>query len=276
MPAAREMFDGVTEAIGEVGGFSMDLPDGGRLYPVQVAEKGQAWMQLTATGQAGHGSMKAPDNAVVLLARTVARIGAHNFPVHLVPSCRGLLEAVAAAHGTVLDPADPAPVLELLGSFARMIGPTTQHTANPTMLEAGYKLNVVPEIAVAYVDGRFLPGLEDDFADRIDALLDVGVRREWVHHDIAVETEFVGPLAHTIHASLTAEDAGARLVPFCMPGGTDAKTYSLLGIRCFGFMPLRLPGELDFAAMFHGVDERVPIESLAFSARVLRRLTYTA
>jgi len=274
--AAREMFDGVTEAIGEVGGFSMDLPDGGRLYPVQVAEKGQAWMRLTATGQAGHGSMKAQDNAVVLLARTVARIGAHNFPVHLVPSCRGLLEAVAAAHGTVLDPADPAPVLELLGSFARMIGPTTQHTANPTMLEAGYKLNVVPEIAVAYVDGRFLPGLEDDFADRIDALLDVGVRREWVHHDIAVETEFVGPLAHTIHASLTAEDAGARLVPFCMPGGTDAKTYSLLGIRCFGFMPLRLPGELDFAAMFHGVDERVPIESLAFSARVLRRLIYTA
>jgi len=220
--------------------------------------------------------MKATDNAVVRLARTVARIGTHNFPVYLVPSCRGLLEAVAAAHNTVLDPSDPAPVLKLLGSFARMIEPTTQHTANPTILEAGYKLNVVPESAVAYVDGRFLPGLEDDFADRIDALLDVGVRREWVHHDIAVETEFVGPLAHTIRASLTAEDPGAQLVPFCMPGGTDAKTYSLLGIRCFGFMPLRLPRDLDFAAMFHGVDERVPIESLTFSARVIRRLISTA
>jgi acetylornithine deacetylase/succinyl-diaminopimelate desuccinylase-like protein len=274
--AQRDVFDGVSEAIGEVGGFSIPVPGGRRLYPVQVAEKGQAWARLTAHGASSHGAMEATDSALLRLARTVDRIGAEQFPVHLVKSCRAFLDAAADAHGIALDEADPGPVLDRLGAFARMIGPTTRHTANPTMFESGYKLNVVPERAVAHVDGRFLPGLDDDFTERFTALLEPGVEHEWVHHDIAVETELDGPLVGTMASALTAEDPAAELVPFCMPGGTDAKTYSTLGIRCFGFMPLRLPPSLDFAAMFHGVDERVPVESLEFGTRVMRRLLTSA
>jgi acetylornithine deacetylase/succinyl-diaminopimelate desuccinylase-like protein len=270
--ALPDHFTGVSEAIGEVGGFSLPLPDGRRIYPVQVAEKGQAWMRLTAYGHAGHGSMMAPDNPVVTMSRVLDRIGSHRFPTRLVPASRALLEAVAAAHGLQLDPDDPRPVLQVLGPLAKMIEPTTRHTANPTMVTGGYQVNVVPERVVAHVDGRFLPGLEDDFTEAIDAIVGTDAVREWIHHDVAVETELTGSFADAMRAALTAEDPDADLVPYCMPGATDAKTYSTLGIRCYGFMPLRLPPQLDFAAMFHGVDERVPVESLEFSARVLRRL----
>lgn len=270
--ALPDHFTGVTEAVGEVGGFSLSVPGGRRIYPVQVAEKGQAWMRLTANGQAGHGSMMAPDNPVVTMSRVLARIGSHRFPTQLPPSSRALLEAVAGAHGVRLDAEDLGPVLSLLGPLAKMIEPTTRHTANPTMIAGGYQVNVVPERVVAHVDGRFLPGLDDDFTEAIDALVGSDAVREWIHHDIAVETDLSGSLAGAMQLALTAEDPDADLVPYCMPGATDAKTYSTLGIRCYGFMPLRLPPTLDFAAMFHGVDERVPVESLAFSARVLRRL----
>ena len=79
-----------------------------------------------------------------------------------------------------------------------------------------------------------------------------------VTHQPAVETEFSGALVEAMQACLLAEDPGARAVPFLMSGGTDAKAWDRLGIRCFGFAPLRLPPELDFVGMFHGVDERVP------------------
>jgi acetylornithine deacetylase/succinyl-diaminopimelate desuccinylase-like protein len=270
--ALPDHFTGVTEAVGEVGGFSVSVPGGRRIYPVQVAEKGQAWMRLTASGRAGHGSMMATDNPVVKMSRVLARIGSHRFPTQLLPSSRALLEAVAGAHDVRLNPEDLGPVLSLLGPLAKMIEPTTRHTANPTMISGGYQVNVVPERVVAYVDGRFLPGFDEDFTEQVDALLGSDAVREWIHHDIGVETDLSGSLAEAMRKALTAEDPQAALVPYCMPGATDAKTYSTMGIRCYGFMPLRLPADLDFAAMFHGVDERVPVESLAFSARVLRRL----
>jgi acetylornithine deacetylase/succinyl-diaminopimelate desuccinylase-like protein len=263
-----DLFDGVTEAIGEVGGFSATIGRQ-RLYLIQVAEKGMAWMRLTARGMAGHGSMLNPDNAVTELAETVARIGRHSWPVRLTPSVRAFLAEACAALGIEFSDNGCRDAVAKLGPISRLVGATLTNTANPTMLTAGYKVNVVPQLATAHVDGRFLPGYEEDFLAELDGLLGAGVRREWIHHDIALETTFDGDLCTAMSAALLAEDPQARIVPYCMSGGTDAKSFSRLGIRCFGFAPLRLPAGLDFAGMFHGVDERVPVDALQFGVRVL-------
>ena len=265
-----ELFEGVTEAISEVGGFSVTI-GGRRLYLIQTAEKGLAWMRLTARGTAGHGSMLQPDNAVTELAEAVARIGRHEWPVRLTPAVRAFLEEAAAALG--IDPRqdDYQDLLAKLGSISRIVGATLTNTANPTMLSAGYKVNVVPQVATAQVDGRFLPGHEAEFLAEVDALLGPGLRREFVQHDIALETTLDGDLAAAMTAALVDEDPDGRVVPYCMSGGTDAKSFSRLGIRCFGYSPLRLPADLDFAGMFHGVDERVPVDALHFGVRVLDR-----
>ncbi len=263
-----DLFEGVTEAIGEVGGFSATI-GGRRIYPIQTAEKGLAWMRLTARGTAGHGSMLQPDNAVTEIAETVARIGRHEWPVRLTPSVTAFLAEAADALGIDFTPDTAEEVLAKLGPITRMVGATLTNIANPTVLKAGYKVNVVPQAATADVDGRFLPGHEEEFLAEVDELLGTGVKREFIQHDIALETTFDGDLCAAMTGALLAEDPGARIVPYCLSGGTDAKSFSRLGIRCFGFSPLRLPADLDFAGMFHGVDERVPVESLRFGVRVL-------
>jgi acetylornithine deacetylase/succinyl-diaminopimelate desuccinylase-like protein len=265
-----ELFEGVTEAIGEVGGFSVTI-GGRRLYLIQTAEKGLAWMRLTAHGIAGHGSMLQPDNAVTELAEAVARIGRHEWPVRLTPSVRAFLDEAAAALGIDARQNEYRDLITKLGPISRIVGATLTNTANPTMLSAGYKVNVVPQVASAQVDGRFLPGYEEEFLAEVDGLLGPGLRREFVQRDIALETTLDGELAGAMAAALLDEDPEGRIVPYCMSGGTDAKSFSRLGIRCFGFSPLRLPADLDFAGMFHGVDERVPVDALRFGVRVLDR-----
>jgi acetylornithine deacetylase/succinyl-diaminopimelate desuccinylase-like protein len=265
-----DLFEGVTEAIGEVGGFSATV-GGQRLYLVQTAEKGMAWLRLTARGTAGHGSLLQNDNAVAELAETVARIGRHEWPTRFTPSAQAFLEAASEALGLELSLDTAREVLTKLGPLARMVGATLTNTANPTMLDAGYKVNVVPHTAAASVDGRFLPGYEEEFLAELDSLLGPGVQREYINTDIALETTFDGDLCAAMTAALLAEDPEGRAVPYCMSGGTDAKSFSRLGIRCFGFAPLRLPADADFFGMFHGVDERVPVDALQFGVRVLDR-----
>jgi len=271
-----ELFAGVTECVGEVGGFSLTIHDDLRLYLIQVAEKGLMWLRLRATGAPGHGSMVHDHNAVTTLAESVAAIGRHRFPQQMSPSVSGLFEELSKALGRPIDPTDEEQLRSALGPLARIVGATLHDTANPTMLSAGYKVNVLPESAEAQVDGRYLPGGRQQFIDQIDALLPPGVTREFIHDDVALETSFDGPTIAAMSAALTAEDAGARPVPYMLSGGTDAKAFSRLGIRAYGFAPLRLPPDLDFASLFHGVDERVPIESLQFGARVLQRFLLTA
>ena len=266
-----ELFEGCTEGISEVGGFSLSVNDDVRLYMIETAQKGMAWMRLTAEGKAGHGSMLSTDNAVTELCEAVARLGRHRFPTHLTKTVTRFLAEVSDAYGVELDPEDLDQVYAVLGPMARIVGATLRNTANPTMLDAGYKHNVIPQRAHAMVDGRFLPGFEDEWERELDAVLGSKITREYTHYDIALETEFEGELVNAMVASLKAEDPGARPVPYALSGGTDAKHFSRLGIRGFGFAPLRLPADLDFSGMFHGVDERVPLDALTFGVRVLDR-----
>ena len=270
-----DLFAGVSEAVGEVGGFSVTLPrrDGGerRLYLIETAEKGLLWMRLTARGRAGHGSMIHDDNAVSAIAAAVARIGSHQFPVVLTESVAAFLVAVAEETGYSfdIDSPDLEGAIAKLGPIARLVGATLHDTANPTMLKAGYKANVIPATAEAVIDCRVLPGRQAAFEREIDELIGPGITREWISELGSYETSFDGDLVDSMNAALLAADPEARIVPYMLSGGTDAKAFADLGIRCFGFVPLRLPPELDFAALFHGVDERVPVDALQFGARVL-------
>jgi acetylornithine deacetylase/succinyl-diaminopimelate desuccinylase-like protein len=211
------------------------------------------------------------DNAVTALCEAVARVGRHQFPVVMTGTVRRFLDEVCDALGLELDPDDPELTIAKLGGVARIIGATIRNTASPTMLDAGYKVNVIPGSAEAVIDGRFLPGQEETFTAEIDALLGPDVTRDWIVHQPALETGFDGALVDAMADALRAEDPGARPVPYMLSGGTDAKAFARLGIRGFGFSPLRLPADLDFAALFHGVDERVPVEALRFGVRVLDR-----
>ncbi len=267
----RDLFEGCTEAISEVGGFSLTVREGRRLYLIQTAEKGIAWMRLRARGRPGHGAVVHEDNAVTALCAAVTRLGNHRFPLVMTDSVQEFLTAVGEETGLDFSGDNLEGAVAKLGALARLIGATLRDTANPTMLDAGYKANVIPSTAEAVVDCRVLPGRQAAFEREVDALLGPDVTREWVQSLPPVETTFDGDLVAAMDAAIRREDPGARTVPYMLFGGTDAKAFSRLGMRCFGFAPLRLPPDLDFAAMFHGVDERVPIDGLTFGTRVLDR-----
>ena len=265
------LFEGVTEAIGEVGGFSVQVRDR-RLYLIEAAEKGVAWLRLTAEGRAGHGSMLNAENAVTELAEAVARIGRHQWPVRLTRTTRAFLSDICDALEIEFDENDADATVARLGPLARMIGAGLRNTCNPTMLEGGYKANVIPGRASAVVDGRYLPEQQEEFFATLDGLLGPNVRREFLRTpSTALETPFTGPLVQAMRDAVHTQDPDGWVVPYTMSGGTDLKAFSRLGIRGYGFVPLRLPADLDFSGMFHGVDERVPIDSLRFGVRVLDR-----
>ncbi|MDQ7904093.1 M20/M25/M40 family metallo-hydrolase [Phytohabitans sp. ZYX-F-186] len=270
-----DLFEGATEAIGEVGGFSVTLAGGVRAYLVETAEKGAMWLRLKVSGTAGHGSMVNDDNAIATLAAAVARLQAHRFPVVLTDPVRDFLAGVAEITGVPFDPDDPEAAVARLGHLSRMIGATLRDTANVTRFEAGYKANVVPSVARATVDGRMLPGREAAFEAELAEVLGPEVEREWDTLP-PVATTFDGALVDAMAAAIAAEDPGAPLLPYMLSGATDAKSFARLRIRHFGFAPLRLPPDLDFTALFHGVDERVPVDALRFGTRVLDRLLRTS
>lgn len=274
-----ELFDGVTEAISEVGGYSVTVTDRHgderRTYLLQTAEKGICWLRLTAHGRAGHGSVPNDENAIVRLAEAISRIAAHTWPREFIPSVRTLLEGLGELTGTSWSDEDLEDLLDHLRGAQGFVRGTLQDTSNVTMLDAGYKHNVIPQHASANVDCRFLPGHEEQLLATITELAGEHVSVEVLHRDIALDAPFEGDLVEAMVAALRTEDPDAVVLPYCLSGGTDNKALSLLGITGYGFAPLRLPADLDFAPMFHGVDERVPVDALQFGARVLGRLIAT-
>lgn len=266
-----EAFAGCSEAISEVGGFSATLSNGKRLYLVETSEKGMYWMELTAEGKAGHGSMVNRENSVTAVANAVARIGNHKWPIRITETLRIFLTKVAHTLGKEFDEKNPDPIVQELGSMARMIGATTQNTANPTMLDAGYKENVIPQYARAVIDGRFLPGYEEEFIQTIRELAGHEITVKPIIHDVALELPFTGELVDAMCAAIKDCDPEGIPVPYVMSGGTDNKGLAKLGIAGYGFSPLKLPPELDFMALFHGINERVPVSAIHFGVKALDR-----
>jgi acetylornithine deacetylase/succinyl-diaminopimelate desuccinylase-like protein len=266
-----ELFAGATEAISEVGGYSIDL-DGKRAYLIQTGEKALIWITLRARGTAGHGSQINHDNAVTRLAGAVARIGSQEWPLHLTNTTRQLLDGVARILGKDPQRITADELAIATGTASRFISASLRNTANPTGLTAGYKHNVIPDLAEALLDVRVLPGQEDAVIERIRELVGPGIEVLIPHQDIGLETPFDGPLIDAMIASLLMHDPGAEVLPYLLSAGTDNKALSKLGITGYGFAPLQLPATLDFPAMFHGVDERVPLDALVFGKQVLTDL----
>ncbi|MEI7696618.1 MAG: M20/M25/M40 family metallo-hydrolase [Actinomycetes bacterium] len=265
-----ELFAGCTEAVSEVGGFSVTVGGGKRLYMIETAEKGIHWMKLTAQGRAGHGSVMNDENALTRLTEAVAKIGNHEWPQRYSKTVKALFKKVAASTGKTYDENDLRPLLSEVGFAARMIGATLQNTANPTMLEAGYKANVIPGSASAVIDGRFIPGFENELNETIASLIGPHISVETITRDEALEVPFEGDLVDAMCDAILKEDSEAIPVPYLMSGGTDNKALAELGIIGYGFSPLKLDADFDFMSLFHGVDERVPVDGLTFGVRVLK------
>jgi acetylornithine deacetylase/succinyl-diaminopimelate desuccinylase-like protein len=270
-----DLFEGCTEGISESGAYSFHAGDGIRLYPIGAGERGTAWLDLVARGTAGHGSRVNRDNAVGALAAAVARIDAYAWPVRLTPTVRAALTSIGAAVGVAVDPDatgfDVDAALARLGPARRLVDATVRNSANPTMLSAGYKVNVIPRVATGRIDGRVLPGTEDEFEAALDELTGPAVDWSYHHRSPALSAPVDSPTFAAMSAAVLAEDPGAHVVPVCMAGGTDAKQFSRLGIVGYGFAPLKLPQSFDYHALFHGVDERVTVDALRFGVRVLDR-----
>jgi len=272
----RDLFDGCAAAISESGGYTYWARASGaagsavtRLYPVGTAERGTAHLRLTARGRAGHASRPNDENAVVRLIGALQRIAAHEWPVTLTPTVEAFLVRTGAALGVEVDLSDVEGTMARLGPAASLVEPTIRNSTTPTMLDAGYKVNVIPSLAQAQVDTRTLPGTEPELMATIDELLGPDVTREFVAHQAAVQAPVDSPWFEAMADALRSQDPDAVVVPYCMGGGTDAKAFSPLGIDCYGFAPLWLPEGFPYRAMAHGVDERVPVEGLRFGTRVL-------
>ncbi|MFF4312530.1 M20/M25/M40 family metallo-hydrolase [Streptomyces sp. 900105755] len=271
-----ELFEGCTEGVGESGAFTFHDGSGRHLYPVAAGERGTAWLKLTARGRAGHGSKVNAENAVTRLAAAVTRIGEHRWPLRLTPTVSAALTELAVLYGIEPDLTQVDLLLDKLGPAARLVESTVRNSANPTMMNAGYKVNVIPGEAVAFVDGRYLYGTEDEFRATLDRLTGPDVDWEFHHREVALQAPLDSPTYARMRAAVEEFAPGGHVVPYCMSGGTDAKQFSRLGITGYGFAPLELPEDLDYQALFHGVDERVPVEALHFGVRVLDRFLRTA
>ena len=300
-----ELFEGCTEAVGESGAFTFHAGPGQRLYPIASAERGTAWLRLTARGRAGHGAKPNPENAVTRLSAAMARIGTYRWPVRLIPTVQAAVEALAAAAGRSPPQGGQGALpqggqgalpqggqgalpqggfggmgaeelLAYLGPGAALVAGTIRNSANPTMLAAGYKVNVIPDQAVGYVDGRVLPGFEEEFRLALDELTGAEVSWEYAHREIPLEAPLGTPLMASMTEALLAEDPGGTIVPYCMSGGTDAKHFARLGMTCYGFTPLVLPEGYDYYAMFHGTDERIPLSALESAVRIMDRFLTSA
>ena len=264
-----EVFAGCSETVSEVGGFSLTLLSGKRVYAIEASQKGIEWMRLTAEGVAGHGSMVNNANAVTRLSEAIAKIGNYTWPQRITKTSDLFFQKISEISGKPYDKNNLQPLIDEVGPMGKMIGATLCNTTNPTMLEAGYKANVIPQSASAVVDGRTLPGYEKELLDTVRSLVGEHVKVESLVSDIPLEVEFGGPLVDAMIAAIKSEDPEGIPIPYLLSGGTDNKALAKLGIVGYGFSPLKLPPDLDFTGLFHGIDERVPVDSLQFGARTL-------
>lgn len=266
-----ELFEGAETAISEVGGYSIEL-NGSRAYLIQTGEKALDWIKLRARGTAAHGSRVWHDNAVTRLAEAIAALGQHKWPLALCDTTRELIAEIAKIYGEDPEAVDAEQLVLRTGKAGGFIQASLRNTCNPTVLRAGYKHNVIPDTAEALVDVRSLPADQPGILAEIQRIVGEDIEIETVHSDVGLEVPFAGDAVEAMIESLRLHDPEAQVLPYLLSGGTDNKALSRLGITGYGFVPLRLPANLDFPGMFHGVDERVPLEALDFGHRVLTDL----
>jgi acetylornithine deacetylase/succinyl-diaminopimelate desuccinylase-like protein len=271
--------------LGEIGAFSLHL-FGRTFYPIQVAEKGICWVRATFDGTPGHGSLPDKKSAVNRLARALSRLSKKRLPMHPTPVVTAFIEQVSREiprpQRDVLKRLTTPQVASLILDYVvrdadqrRSFGAMLSNTASPTILAAGSKVNVIPGQASVDLDGRVLPGSsEGEFlAELRDALGREGrhARIEVLESRAATETSPNTPLFAHLARTVRQHDPLAIPLPYMIPGFTDATAYARLGAKCYGFAPIRFDAHstASFSRMYHGNDERIPIEGLRWGLRVL-------
>ena len=270
-------------AIGEGGGFNIEIA-GRSYFTVQVAEKGVCWVKARARGEPGHGSMPRSDSAVIKLSEALVRLGKRGLPTHSTKAVEDFVSALAAALPLparvllpqLLNPKLAPRMLKMLPdpSVGRAFRAMMGNTAAPTVLRAGSKTNVIPGLAEAEIDGRILPGQTTAmFLKELSQVLGPDIELEVMRELPPVVTEpRESSMYDAIIGLLSEREPGSRAVPYMLPGFTDAKAFTQIGARWYGFAPVKLPAEIRFADMFHGHNERIPIEGLKWGTRMLSDL----
>ncbi len=273
-----ERFEGVRHALGEFGGFSLEIA-GRRFYPVMVAEKQVSWLELTFSGPAGHGSLIHKGGAMAKLGRALVALDKKLTPVHVTPVTERMFREIAAglsgaARAGVLAALKPAltdRVLEALGEGGRLFQPLFHNTVNATIVTGGDKVNVVPAEVRLQLDGRLLPGFKpDDLIAELEQIIPVPFEARVVRHDPGPD-KVDWTLYPLLKRTLEEADPGARAVPLLLSGVTDGRHFARLGIQTYGFAPMKLPPDLNFSRLIHAADERIPVEALEFGTQALRR-----
>ena len=274
-----ELFAGVRYSIGEFGGFTMEVA-GRRFYPIMVAEKQICWTRATLRGQSGHGSMPVRGGAMGKLGKLLDALDSRRLPVHVTPVARAMIEAIANELPAtmalplrgLLKPALTDRVLGALGERGRVFDPMLHNTASATIVQGGEKINVIPDELSLELDCRLLPGFapEDVFAE-LRALAGVELEFEVAQHDrVAGEPDMA--LFERLAGVLGELDPRGKAIPMLLPGVTDGRFFSRLGIQTYGFLPMQLPPELPFMQLIHAPDERLPADTVEFGTRAIERV----
>ena len=274
-----ELFDGVRFAIGEFGGFSLDVA-GRRFYPMMVSEKQLCVARATFRGPAGHGALPVRGGAMGALGCFLDALGRRRLPVHVTQVTRSMIEAVVAEVPTpvalplrgLLRPRTADRVLDLLGDRGRIFDPVLHNTASATIVRGGQSANVIPGEVSVDLDCRLLPGFEPEHVFReLRDLAKVDMELELLRFDPG-PSDVDMTLFPTLGAILRELDPAARPMPLLLPAVSDARYFARLGVQTYGFLPMQLPPEMRFMELVHAEDERIPVESMEFGTAAIRRL----
>jgi acetylornithine deacetylase/succinyl-diaminopimelate desuccinylase-like protein len=267
-----DLLSGAAWAIGEIGGFTVELPNGRRVYPIQVAEKGLLWFRITMPGVGAHAALTVAPNATAALGRVINRIAELTTPDPVPAASAQLAERLGELLG---DGADPLALLGGLGTFGAMAARARATTFVPTIASSGAKVNVIPDRADLYVDCRYVPGGADHARLAIEGVLEDGMTCEVVAAMPGSSSPPEGELFAALTDAVASLDRDGTPVPFMLPAGSDAQHLATLGIKAYGFTPLVLPTGFDYLGLFHAVDERVPVDGLVAGHRAFDGLVRT-
>jgi acetylornithine deacetylase/succinyl-diaminopimelate desuccinylase-like protein len=262
-------------SVSEVGGFSLYMGDT-VYYPLQVTEKVGCQVRLRVTGQSGHGSQPIRDGAMAKSARVLEALTRSRLPMHVTPAAEQFIRALAESQPQLLSLLDPLRVggaLAELGAAGRMFEAILHNTASPTVIQGGSKTNVIPGSVEITLDGRLLPGqTSEEFLRELHDLIGDDAEVVEVRHTPSLTEAPLGGFFDELVRIIEELEPGARAVPALVTGITDARHFARLGTPTYGFAPVKLRRDMPFWSLFHGADERIPIEGLRFGLEALFRL----
>jgi len=268
-------------AINEGGGTAVPFGDQ-TFYLFQSGEKGASRLRITARAKPGHASVPLDDTAMRRLGEALVKLHDWEPETVLTDPVRQMLETIAPAYPEETQAAIrailAAPSWEAISALPLdhetrlMLRATTRDTAVPTIVHGGHRINVIPSEVVLDVDGRILPGTDpEEWRDRVQTVVGDQVEVTLLSHERGIMADPASPLFDAIAATVVEMDPGAKVAPYLVSGGTDARNVP--GVKVYGFFPAP-PSDRHalYATLVHGHDERIAVEDLSFASQFIHRL----